>query len=65
MTVDTPLLQAIARAFHDLTLADARAAELALELDRLDRAIRATAASGLDLDSDPTACAAVLDRGAR
>jgi hypothetical protein len=65
MTVDTPLLQAIARAFHDIELDDARAAELAVEVERLDRAIHAAAAPCLELDDDLAAGAAVLDQGAR
>jgi hypothetical protein len=64
MTVEAPLLQAIARAFHGIALDDARAAELAVEVERLDKSIGTAAASRLALDDDPAGCAAVLDRGA-
>jgi hypothetical protein len=64
MAVHAPLLQAIARAFLDVELDETRAAELAVEIERLDGSLRAAAASRLDLDSDPAACAAVLERGA-
>jgi hypothetical protein len=64
MTIDAPLLQAIARAFHHVELGATRAAELAVEAERLDGSLRAAAASRLNLDSDPAACTAVLERGA-
>jgi len=52
-----------AKAFQDVDFSEARAGELALEVERLNTAVR-TAAGSLDFDAEPSAFFAVLARRA-
>ena len=52
-----------AKLFQDVDLTDARAGELALEVDRLNTSVR-TAAGSLDFNAEPAAFFAVLAKRA-
>jgi hypothetical protein len=61
MPVSGSFIKDAARLFQDVDFSDARAGELALEVERLNTAVRAAAAS-LDFDAEPSAFFAVLAR---
>lgn len=61
MSARTPPIEAMARALQDLTVTEARATELAIEIERLNGAVRA-AARGLTFADEPAGHAAVLER---
>jgi hypothetical protein len=62
MPVSSRFVKDAAKVFQDVDLSDARAGELALEVERLNTAVRAAAASSLDFDAEPSAFFAVLAR---
>jgi hypothetical protein len=59
MPISSRFIQDAAKLYQDVDFTDARAAELALEVERLNAAVRA-AASALDFDAEPSAFFAVL-----
>jgi hypothetical protein len=61
MPVSSRFVQDAAKAFQDVDFTAARAGELALEIERLNAAVR-TAAASLDFDAEPAAFFAVLAR---
>jgi hypothetical protein len=61
MPVSSSFLKDAAKLFQDVDFSDARAGELALEVERLNTAVRA-AASSLDFDAEPSAFFAILAR---
>jgi len=61
MPVSPRLIQDAAKTFQDVDFSETRAGELALEVGRLNTAVR-TAASSLDFDAEPAAFFAVLAR---
>jgi len=61
MPVTSRFVKDAAKAFQDVDFSDARAGELALEVDCLNTSVRAAAAS-LDFDAEPSAFFAVLQR---
>jgi hypothetical protein len=61
MSVSGSFIKDAARLFQDVDFSDARAGELALEVERLNTAVRG-AASSLDFDAEPSAFFAVLAR---
>ncbi|HEV3396436.1 MAG TPA: hypothetical protein VG100_09865 [Xanthobacteraceae bacterium] len=63
MTMSSRFVKDAAKLFQDVDLSDARAGELALEVERLNASARAAAAS-LDFDAEPSAFFAVLARRA-
>jgi hypothetical protein len=63
MPVSARLIADAAKAFQDADFPAARAGELALEVERLNTAVRSAAAS-LDFDAEPAAFFAVLARRA-
>jgi hypothetical protein len=64
MKIDPRLIQQEALQKHGIELTEARAAELAREVDRLNGST-AAAAEMIDLNDDPTAFVATLRRLAR
>jgi hypothetical protein len=63
MPVSSRFVKDAAKAFQDVDFSEARAGELALEVERLNAAVR-TAAGSLDFDAEPSAFFAVLARRA-
>jgi hypothetical protein len=63
MPISSRFVKDAAKVFQDIDFADARAGELALEVERLNTAVR-TAAGRLDFDAEPSAFFAVLARRA-
>jgi len=63
MPISSRFVADAAKLFQDVDFADARAGELALEIERLNAAVR-TAAGSLDFDAEPSAFFAVLARRA-
>jgi hypothetical protein len=63
MPVSPRLVKDAAKTFQDVDFSDARASELALEVERLNTTVR-TAAERLDFDAEPSAFFAVLARRA-
>jgi hypothetical protein len=63
MPVSSRFVKDAAKLFQDVDFSDARAGELALEVERLNTAVR-TAAGPLDFDAEPSAFFAVLARRA-
>lgn len=61
MSEREPSTEAIARALQDLRVSEARATELAIEIERLNGAVRAAARS-LAFADEPAGHAAVLER---
>jgi hypothetical protein len=61
MPVSSRFVKDAAKVFQDVDLSDARAGELALEVERLNTSVR-TAAASLDFDAEPSAFFAVLAR---
>jgi len=62
MPVSSRFIKDAAKVFQDVDFPDARAGELALEVERLNTAVRAAAASSLDFDAEPSAFFAILAR---
>jgi hypothetical protein len=63
MPVSSRFVKDAAKLFQDVDFSDASAGELALEVERLNTAVR-TAAGSLDFDAEPSAFFAVLTRRA-
>jgi len=63
MPVSSRFVAEAAKVFQDVDFSEARASELALEVDRLNTAVR-TASQSLDFDAEPAAFFAVLARRA-
>jgi hypothetical protein len=63
MPVSSRFVKDAAKVFQNVDFSDARAGELALEVERLNTAVR-TAAGVLDFDAEPSAFFAVLTRRA-
>jgi hypothetical protein len=63
MPVSSRFVKDAAKVFQDVDFSDARAGELALEVERLNSAVR-TAAASLVFDAEPSAFFAVLTRRA-
>ncbi|HEV3186074.1 MAG TPA: hypothetical protein VGZ49_14405 [Xanthobacteraceae bacterium] len=63
MPMSSRFVKDAAKLFQDVDLTDARAGELALEVDRLNASVR-TAASSLDFNAEPAAFFAVLAKRA-
>jgi len=63
MPISSRFVKDAAKIFQDTDLSDARAGELALEVERLNTAVR-TAAGALDFDAEPSAFFAVLAKRA-
>jgi hypothetical protein len=63
MPVSSRFVKDAAKAFQDVDFSEARAGEVALEVERLNIAVR-TAAGSLDFDAEPSAFFAVLARRA-
>jgi len=63
MSVSSRFVKDAAKVFQNVDFSDARAGELALEVERLNAAVR-TAAGSLDFDAEPRAFFAVLARRA-
>ena len=63
MPLSSRFVKDAAKLFQDVDFSDARAGELALEVERLNSAVR-TAAGSLDFDAEPSAFFAVLARRA-
>jgi len=63
MTISGPFVKDAAKLYQDVDLSDARASELALEVERLNAAVRA-AADALDFNAEPSAFFAVLAKRA-
>ena len=61
MPVTSRFVKDAAKVLQDVDFSDARAGELALEVERINTAVRAAAAS-LDFDAEPSAFFAVLAR---
>ena len=59
MPVSSRFVKDAAKVFQDVDFSDARAGELALEVERLNTAVR-VAAGRLDFDAEPSAFFAVL-----
>ena len=59
MPVSSRFIAEAAKVFQDVDFSQARAGELALEVERLNTAVR-TAAGSLDFDAEPAAFFAVL-----
>ena len=63
MPITSRFVKDAAKVFQDVDFSDARAGELALEVERLNTVVRAAAGS-LDFDAEPSAFFAVLARRA-
>ena len=63
MPISSRFVKDAAKLFQDVDFSDARAGELALEVERLNTAVR-MAAGSLDFDAEPSAFFAVLTRRA-
>jgi hypothetical protein len=63
MPIPSRFIKDAAKLLQDVDLTDARAGELALEVERLNTSVR-TAAGSLDVDAEPAAFFAVLAKGA-
>jgi hypothetical protein len=63
MPIPSRFVKDAAKLLQDVDLTDARAGELALEVERLNTSVR-TAAGSLDVDAEPAAFFAVLARRA-
>ena len=63
MPISSRFVKDTAKAFQDVDFSEARAGELALEVERLNTAVR-TAAGSLDFVAEPSAFFAVLARRA-
>jgi len=63
MPISSRFVKDAAKVYQDHDFSDARAGELALEVERLNTAVR-TAAASLDFDAEPSAFFAVLARRA-
>jgi hypothetical protein len=63
MTATPALVQDIAKGLQDVDLKPARAAELAIELTRLNETVQASSIS-LDFDAEPASFLAVLGKRA-
>jgi hypothetical protein len=63
MPITSRLVKEAAKVFQDVDFSDARAGELALEVERINTAVR-TAAGSLDFDAEPSAFFAELARRA-
>ena len=63
MPISSRFVKDAAKLLQDVDLTDARAGELALEVERLNTSVRAAAGS-LDADAEPAAFFAVLAKGA-
>jgi hypothetical protein len=63
MPVSPRFVKDAAKVFQDVDLSDARAGELALEVERLNTSVR-TAAGALDFDAEPSAFFAALAKRA-
>ena len=63
MPVSSRFVADAAKVFQDVDFSEARAGELALEVERLNTAVR-TAAQSLDFDAEPAAFFAELARRA-
>ena len=63
MPISSRLVKDAAKDFQDVDFSEARAGELALEVERINTAVR-TAAGSLDFDAEPSAFFAVLARRA-
>jgi hypothetical protein len=63
MPISSRFVKDAAKLLQDVDLTDARAGELALEVERLNTSVR-TAAASLDFDAEPAAFFAVLAKGA-
>jgi hypothetical protein len=63
MPISSRFVKDAAKLLQDVDLTDARAGELALEVERLNGSVR-TAASALDFDAEPSAFFAVLAKRA-
>jgi len=61
MPVSSRFVADAAKLFQDVVFSEARAGELALEVERLNTAVR-TAAQSLDFDAEPAAFFAILAR---
>ena len=61
MSVSSRFVKDTAKVFQDVDFSEARSGELALEVGRLNTAVRASAES-LDFDAEPSAFFAVLAR---
>jgi hypothetical protein len=61
MPISSRFVADAAKLFQDVDLSDARAGELAIEVERLNTSVRAAAAA-LDFDAEPSAFFAVLAR---
>jgi hypothetical protein len=59
MPISSRFVADAAKVFQDVNFSEARAGELALEVERLNAAVR-TAAASLDFDAEPAAFFAVL-----
>ena len=59
MPVTSRFVKDAAKLFQDVDFSDARAGELALEVERLNTAVR-TAAGALDFDAEPSAFSLVF-----
>ena len=59
MPISSRFVADTAKLFQDVDFSDARANEIALEVERLNTAVR-TAAESLDFDAEPAAFFAVL-----
>jgi hypothetical protein len=60
MPLSSRFVKDVSKVFQDVDFSDARSGELALEVERLNTAVRAAAASSLDFDAEPSAFFAVL-----
>jgi hypothetical protein len=63
MPISSRFVAEAAKVFQDVDFSEARAGELALEVERLNTAVR-NAAQSLDFDAEPAAFFAVLARRA-
>jgi len=64
MPVTSRFVKEAAKVLQDVDFSEARAGELAVEVERLNTSIRAAAATSLDFDAEPSAFFAVLARRA-
>jgi hypothetical protein len=60
MTISARFVKDAAKVYQDVDFTDARAGELALEVERLNTSVRAAATRSLDFDAEPSAFFAVL-----
>ena len=61
MPVSSRFVKDAAKVFQNIDMPEARAGELAIEVERLNTSVR-TAAEALDFDAEPSAFFAVLAR---